>query len=291
MNLPLGCRSSGKRIAPVRFSPSINPRLSDLQLRGLGSATEKRKLQQYQKNHKKKTKDQHWKDLRRKMEFYRPTIAQQPIRNSELEEDMMSMEAKMDCIKKKEANKFKLFSSFRPKPAETEEINKYLASVAKKKIKSSIFCKGRSKALDSFLHQFARLDDVQQWEKGDEPTVSCVNVNNATSVRNDQGKSIVGKHKSSGLRYIDFSGVIRSLRPRAKTRKKQPKDKTVKTKLGSPSDNLWSPSEHSSVENYDTFDSIDSNLRPQLPVLLIGLAASISKPIKDILNIEESVGR
>ena len=42
------------------------------------------------------------------MEYYKPTIEQQPVRNSKLEEDMMSMEAKMDRIKKKEANKFKL---------------------------------------------------------------------------------------------------------------------------------------------------------------------------------------
>ena len=219
----------------MRFSPSVNPRLTDPQLRGLGGATEKRKLQQYQKNQKKKRKDQHRKDLQRKMEYYKPTIEQQPVRNSKLEEDMMSMEAKMDRIKKKEANKFKLFSSFRPKPAETEEIRKCLDRVVRKNIRSSIFSKGRSRALDSFLHQFARSDDVRKWEEGDEPTASRANKINATYAQNDS--------RSSGSSYIDFSGAVRCLQPRAKRRKKQSKNKSVKTELGSPSIDLWSPSE------------------------------------------------
>lgn len=136
---PSGCRPSGKQIASVRSSSSANPRLFDPQLRGLGGVREKQELRRYQKHQKKKKRDLHRKDLQKKIDYYKPTVAQQPIRNTELEEDMMSMEAKMDRIKKKETNKYKIFSSLRPKLAETEEMTKYLANAARKKYLRTCF--------------------------------------------------------------------------------------------------------------------------------------------------------
>ena len=157
---------------------------------------------------------------------------------------MMSMEAKMDRIKKKETNKYKIFLSLRLKLAETEEMTKYLANAARKKMSTNVFCNGYSRALNSFLRKNDPSKYVYEWENGDEPSSSRTGTgtgddigdDNACTAQNDQEKKgVVRKHESLGPRTIDFSGAVRCLKPRAKSLKKQPKDKSVKTKMGSPS--------------------------------------------------------
>ena len=148
-------------------------------------------------------------------------------------------------------------------------MTKYLANAVKKKVSTSMFSKGYSRALDSFLREFASSNDVQQCESGGKPAVSRTNPNNATCLQ-DREKGIVRKHDYLSPHSINFSCVVQSLQFRAKTQEKQHKDKTIKTKMGSPSKNLWLPSKQLSVENYDQVDSINSNLRPPVSSSFLG---------------------
>ena len=156
------------------------------------------------KNKIKREKYQHWKDIKRKADWYKPTPEQQPIFSDDEDKENNCVENNEEEIKQKGYKSlkkhFNLRKKLKPKLAETALMAKYLADDASKRVKGKLKSRGLTKALNILLATAGNANTAL-WEPGDKPATSKIS-SITTKARSNVNTSTTTSTKA---RSIDFS--------------------------------------------------------------------------------------